>query len=149
MTDKYKVCRHLFSLILPLTSPFVQFFLRGTLLAQLESEYQTCLTSIHTTAKVLKNKTDAIPDLEQAFRHATDRRQEALQARRQEGRIAELKIELAWAHVKVEEKEMRKRMDDVEKAKRQLEKIEEKLVTVRVSYPILTMTCLSANIYNL
>lgn len=52
--------------------------------------------------------------------------------KKQEEKIDKLKIELAWAHVKVEEKELGRRMEDVEKGRRVMGKIEESLGVAKV-----------------
>lgn len=115
----------------------MQFFLRGTQLSQLATEYETCLENITNTTNILKNKKDAIPDLKQALREAGAKYQEAAQAMKQQEKAKALKIELAWAHVKVKEKELQKKAEDLEKAKRQLEKIEASIATAQVGYPAL------------
>jgi structural maintenance of chromosomes protein 6 len=73
--------------------------LKGTQLSQLSEEYQTCLENIAQTQKVLKNKWDILPDLEEALRDATQRLKEADRARQQKHKADELKKELAWAYV--------------------------------------------------
>ncbi|KAF9077495.1 P-loop containing nucleoside triphosphate hydrolase protein [Rhodocollybia butyracea] len=108
-----------------------KFFLRGTQLSQLATEYETCLENITNTTHILKNKKDAIPDLRQAYREATAKYQEAAQALKQKERARELKTELAWAHVRVIEKDLQKEMEAVEAAKRHLTKIEESLSTAK------------------
>ncbi|KAF5389279.1 hypothetical protein D9757_003408 [Collybiopsis confluens] len=109
-----------------------KFFLRGTQLSQLATEYETCLENITNTTNILKNKKDAIPDLKQAFREASAKYQEAAQALKQKEKARELKIELAWAHVRVKQKEMQQKMVDVEQARRHLEKIQENLQTAKL-----------------
>ncbi|KIK69693.1 hypothetical protein GYMLUDRAFT_186975 [Collybiopsis luxurians FD-317 M1] len=106
-----------------------KFFLRGTQLSQLATEYETCLENITNTTNILKNKKDAIPDLKQAYREAKAKYQEAAQALKQKEKARELKIELAWAHVRVKEKDLQQKMVDVEQAKRHLEKVQENLET--------------------
>ena len=80
-----------------------QFFLRGTQLSQLSEEYSTCLENISQTQKILKNKSEVLPDLEQALEDATSRYKEAEKARSMKHRADELKKELAWAHVATKE----------------------------------------------
>lgn len=57
------------------------------------------MENIVQTQKVLKNKSEVIPDLEEALRDATQRFKEADKARQQKHKADELKKELAWAHV--------------------------------------------------
>lgn len=57
------------------------------------------MENIVQTQKVLKNKSEIIPDLEDALREATQRYKEADKARVQKFKADELKKELAWAHV--------------------------------------------------
>ncbi|KAJ3918572.1 P-loop containing nucleoside triphosphate hydrolase protein [Lentinula edodes] len=109
-----------------------KFFLRGTQLSQLATEYETCYENITNTTKVLENKKEAIPDLKQAFREATAKYQEAAQALKQKAKAKELKTELAWSHVRVKERDLQSKMEDVEHAKRHREKIEESLNAARV-----------------
>ncbi|KAJ3786193.1 hypothetical protein GGU10DRAFT_290713 [Lentinula aff. detonsa] len=109
-----------------------KFFLRGTQLSQLATEYETCLENITNTTKVLQNKKAAIPDLRQAFREATVKYQEAAQALKQKEKARELKVELAWSHVQVKETDLQSKMEDVEHAKRQREKVEESLSAARI-----------------
>ena len=57
------------------------------------------MENVVQTQKVLKNKSEIIPDLEEALRDATQRFKEADKARQQKHKADELKKELAWAHV--------------------------------------------------
>ncbi|KAJ4001639.1 P-loop containing nucleoside triphosphate hydrolase protein [Lentinula boryana] len=109
-----------------------KFFLRGTQLSQLATEYETCLENITNTTKVLQNKKAAIPDLKQAFREATAKYQEAAQALKQKEKARELKVELAWSHVQVKETDLQSKMEDVEHAKRQRKKVQESLSAARI-----------------
>ncbi|OBZ68728.1 Structural maintenance of chromosomes protein 6 [Grifola frondosa] len=102
-----------------------RFFLRGTQLSQLSEEYQTCMENISQTQKVLKRKSEVIPDLQEALSEATARFQEASKAREQRHKADELKKELAWAHVAVKEEEMTAKFEEVAKLKRRLSKIQE------------------------
>ncbi|KAF5309592.1 hypothetical protein D9611_013941 [Ephemerocybe angulata] len=76
-----------------------KFFLMGTQLFQLSTEYDICLENIRKTAKVLVNKKEAIPDLRRAFNEALRRFKEAEKAREQKKKVDDLKKEKAWAHV--------------------------------------------------
>ncbi|KAL0575298.1 Structural maintenance of chromosomes protein 6 [Marasmius crinis-equi] len=100
-----------------------QFFLRGTQLSQLSTEYETCLENITNTTKVLSHKRDAIPDLEAAFKDAKQKFEEASKAREQKRRVDDLKKELAWAHVNTKQREMEAKMQDAAKQERRLPKI--------------------------
>ncbi|KAJ7244992.1 P-loop containing nucleoside triphosphate hydrolase protein [Mycena haematopus] len=104
-----------------------KFFLRGTQLAQLSEEYETCLANITTTTKVLTQKKEAIPDLKAAFREASNRYAEASKAREQKAKVDELKKELAWSHVSEKKKEMETKIEDAAKLARRLPKIQESL----------------------
>ncbi|KAJ3552318.1 hypothetical protein NM688_g4209 [Phlebia brevispora] len=81
-----------------------KFFLRGTQLSQLSDEYSTCLENISQTQRILKSKTEVLPDLVQAYKDAVSRYAEASKAREMVHRIEELRGELAWAHVAGKEK---------------------------------------------
>lgn len=61
------------------------------------------MENIVQTQKVLKNKSEIIPDLEDALRDASERLKEADKARQQKHKADELKKELAWAHVATKE----------------------------------------------
>ncbi|KAH9926088.1 P-loop containing nucleoside triphosphate hydrolase protein [Amylocystis lapponica] len=104
-----------------------RFFLRGTQLSQLSEEYQTCLENISQTQKVLKRKSEVIPDLEDALKEASTRFEEAAKAREQRHRADELKKELAWAHVATKEQEMKTKFEEVAQLTRRVPKIQEKL----------------------
>ena len=77
----------------------LQFFLRGTQLQQLSEEYDACLANIQQTAKVLHQKFEAIPDLENAYKEVKVRFEEANKARELKQKITDLKNELAWSYV--------------------------------------------------
>ena len=62
------------------------------------------MENIAQTQKVLRNKAEVIPDLQEAFNDATARFKEADKAREQKHRADEFKKELAWAHVAAKEK---------------------------------------------
>ncbi|KAI0682435.1 P-loop containing nucleoside triphosphate hydrolase protein [Cytidiella melzeri] len=100
-----------------------KFFLRGTQLSQLSEEYSTCMENIVQTQKVLKSKSEVIPDLEDALRDATQRFKEADKARQQKHKADELKKELAWAHVAVKKEEYMGKLDEVEKEKKRVKKV--------------------------
>jgi len=118
----------------------VQFFLKGTQLSQLTDEYDTCLENIAQTTKVLHHKKEAVPDLKSALREATNRFKEAGKAREQKQKADDLKKELAWAHVKGKEMEMRKKLEEQVKLEKRLPKIEENIATaeVRPSFHIIS-----------
>ncbi|CAK5284121.1 unnamed protein product [Mycena citricolor] len=104
-----------------------KFFLKGTQLSQLSEEYETCMANISTTAKVLAQKKEALPDLEQALKEANARFEEADWARQQAQRVDELKKELAWAHVNVKEKEVEDKTVEVTRLGRGPAKAQEKI----------------------
>lgn len=59
------------------------------------------MENVSQMSKVLLRKKEALPDLEQQFKEASARFQEASKARQQKYLADELKRELAWAHVAV------------------------------------------------
>ncbi|OSD07571.1 P-loop containing nucleoside triphosphate hydrolase protein [Trametes coccinea BRFM310] len=95
-----------------------KFFLKGTQLSQLSEEYQTCMENISQTAKVLKRKSEVIPDLEEALAEARARWEEAEKAREQKNKSDELKKELAWAH------ELEKQLTEVAHIRHRVERCE-------------------------
>ncbi|CDO70857.1 hypothetical protein BN946_scf184801.g50 [Trametes cinnabarina] len=101
-----------------------KFFLKGTQLSQLSEEYQTCMENISQTAKVLKRKAEVIPDLEDALEEARARWEEAEKAREQKNKSAELKRELAWAHVASKEEELTKQLNEVAHIRHRVQKCE-------------------------
>ncbi|EKM51961.1 uncharacterized protein PHACADRAFT_102496 [Phanerochaete carnosa HHB-10118-sp] len=113
------------------------FFLRGTQLSQLSEEYSTCLENISQTQKVLKAKSEILPDLEEQLEEATGRFKEAEKARNLKHKADDLKKEMAWAHVATKEQELSEKIQDHEKLKAKIPKIEEKLREAEVSFLIL------------
>lgn len=61
------------------------------------------MENVSSMAKVLTAKKEALPDLEEQFKEATARFEEASKARQQKQRADDLKKELAWAHVATKE----------------------------------------------
>ncbi|KAI3616349.1 structural maintenance of chromosomes protein 6 [Moniliophthora roreri] len=108
-----------------------KFFLRGTQLSQLSTEYEQCLENITNTSKVLSHKREAIPDLRAAFKEATLKFEEASKAREQKRRVDDLKKELAWSHVAVKAAELGKKIEDAGKQERRLPKIQGNLDTAK------------------
>ncbi|KAF6747454.1 hypothetical protein DFP72DRAFT_919874 [Ephemerocybe angulata] len=104
-----------------------KFFLMGTQLFQLSTEYDICLENIRKTAKVLVNKKEAIPDLRRAFNEALRRFKEAEKAREQKKKVDDLKKEKAWAHVNEKKEELEAKLADVQQKKLRIPKIQEKL----------------------
>lgn len=106
-----------------LTQPSPQFFLRGTQLSQLSEEYSTCLENISQTQKILKNKSEVLPDLEAALEEALSRFKEAEKARDLKYKADDLKKELAWSHVASKEQELQEKMEEAEKCRAKLPRI--------------------------
>ncbi|KZT09323.1 P-loop containing nucleoside triphosphate hydrolase protein [Laetiporus sulphureus 93-53] len=102
-----------------------KFFLRGTQLSQLSEEYQTCLENIGQTQKVMKRKSESIPELEEQLEEAKARLEEAKKAREQRHKIDELKKEMAWAHVAAKEAELKKQCEEVAKLKHRIPKVQQ------------------------
>lgn len=57
------------------------------------------MENISQTQKILKNKSEVLPDLEDAYQDALRRFKEAEKARDLKYKADDLKKELAWAHV--------------------------------------------------
>ena len=57
------------------------------------------MENISQTQRILKTKTEVLPDLKRAFEEALGRFKEAEKARETQQKVEELKKELAWAHV--------------------------------------------------
>ncbi|GBE83226.1 Structural maintenance of chromosomes protein [Sparassis crispa] len=111
-----------------------KFFLRGTQLSQLSEEYQTCLENISQTQKVLKRKSEVIPDLQDALEEATARFREANKAREQRHKADELKKELAWAHVQTKQDELQEKLEEAAKLSRRLPKIREQIAAANKEF---------------
>jgi structural maintenance of chromosomes protein 6 len=109
-----------------------QFFLLGTQLFQLSQQYEQCIDNISKTAKVLHQKHEAIPDLREKYTSARARFAEAEKAREQQQRVDELKKELAWSHVAGKKRDMEAKAEEVEKLRRMIAKVEEKLEAAKV-----------------
>ncbi|KAI0084778.1 P-loop containing nucleoside triphosphate hydrolase protein [Irpex rosettiformis] len=109
-----------------------KFFLKGTQLSQLSEEYSTCMENIVQTQKVLKNKSEILPDLEDALRDATQRFKEADKARQQKHKADELKKELAWAHVAAKQEEYMEKLGEVEKQKKRVKKVKSSLESAEI-----------------
>ncbi|KAI9057466.1 P-loop containing nucleoside triphosphate hydrolase protein [Trametes sanguinea] len=99
-----------------------KFFLKGTQLSQLSDEYQTCMENISQTAKVLKRKSEVLPDLEEALAEARARWQEAEKAVELKNKSEELRQELAWAHVESKREELEKQLIEVEHIKHRVDR---------------------------
>ncbi|TEB23008.1 P-loop containing nucleoside triphosphate hydrolase protein [Coprinellus micaceus] len=104
-----------------------KFFLLGTQLFQLSQEYDTCLDNIRKTSKVLQTKKEAIPDLRRHYNEVVTRFKEAEKAVAQKKKVDDLKKELAWAHVKTKEDELKKAHADLAAKKKNIPKVEEKI----------------------
>ena len=91
------------------------------------------MENISSMSKILLSKKDALPDLENQFKEATARFEEASKAREQKQRADELKKELAWAHVRSKEEELRGKVADSERAKARLPKMQNALADAEVS----------------
>ncbi|KAN0087613.1 hypothetical protein V8E55_006234 [Tylopilus felleus] len=111
-----------------------KFFLRGTQLSQLSEEYDTCLSNINQTKRLLHQKKQILPDLRATFKEATARFQEASKAREQRFKVDELKKELAWAHVAAKQGEMEAKFEDLAKAERRLPRIQTELQTAESQF---------------
>jgi chromosome segregation ATPase len=81
---------------------------------------------------VLSQKKEALPDLRQTLREASNRFQEASKAREQKKKVDELKKELAWAHVNAKKEEMEEKIEDAAKAARRLPRIEANIASAEV-----------------
>ena len=77
----------------------VQFFLRGTQLAQLTEEYEVIRANTETMQESMAKKKDALPELKDAYRRAKARANEATAAINQQEKVKALRNELAWAYV--------------------------------------------------
>ena len=91
-----------------------------------------CLENIHQTSKILAAKKEALPDLQQHLTEVSAKFEEAKRARDQKKKIDELKKEKAWAHVKTKELELEAKLEEVQRAERNLPKIIERLQEIEV-----------------
>lgn len=82
----------------------LQFFLRGTQLAQLTDEYEQIRSNTETMDEVLARKRETIPELKAAYRNAKDRAKTAQLAVDQQKNLDALQDQLAWAFVDESEK---------------------------------------------
>jgi vacuolar-type H+-ATPase subunit I/STV1 len=77
----------------------IQFFLRGTQLAQLTEEYEQIRANTETMEEALTRKREVIPELKDAYKRAKDRYKEAQAALEQKNNLDKLKNQLAWSYV--------------------------------------------------
>lgn len=82
-----------------LASPALQFFLRGTQLAQLTEEYEQIRSNTETMDEALTRKREIVPELKDAYRKAKDRAKSAQLAWDQKQSLGPLRDQLAWACV--------------------------------------------------
>ncbi|TFL02324.1 P-loop containing nucleoside triphosphate hydrolase protein [Pterulicium gracile] len=108
-------------------------FLRGTQLQQLSDEYDACHNNIRQTSKVLQQKSELVPELQEKYQEVRGRFAEAEKAREQHKKVETLRKELAWAHVAVKKKEFEQRVSDMTKKEARIEKIEENVAAEDVS----------------
>lgn len=82
----------------------------------------------------MQQKKEALPDLKTAAKEASIRYQEANKAREQKKKVDDLKRELAWAHVAGKEQELKAKVQENEKVKRVLPKLEASLAEAKVKF---------------
>ncbi|KAI5475018.1 hypothetical protein MNV49_002076, partial [Pseudohyphozyma bogoriensis] len=103
------------------------FFLRGTQLAQLTEEYEVIRANTESMEEQLSKKKTVIPELKEAYKRAKARLTEAEAAIGQQGKVAKLKNELAWAYVVEVEEKLAVGVDMIEKHQRKIAKVEAEL----------------------
>ncbi|KAJ7600936.1 P-loop containing nucleoside triphosphate hydrolase protein [Mycena floridula] len=104
-----------------------KFFLKGTQLSQLSTEYDLVQENVTTTDSVLTQKGEALPDLLAAASEAKRRYEEANKAREQKKKLDDLKREKAWALVATKDAELEAKVREHERAKRGPVKVQESL----------------------
>ena len=97
------------------------------------------MDNIRKTSKVLQTKKEAIPDLRRHYNEVVTRFKEAEKAVAQKKKVDDLKKELAWAHVKAKEDELKKAHADLAAKKKNIPKVEEKIAGSEVN-PLSVMT---------
>lgn len=90
------------------------------------------MENINTTAKVLSQKKEAIPDLRDALREAKGRLQEAEKAKQLEEKENALKKEKCWAHVYEKEGQLEQAAEELASAEARLSKIKGELEQAEV-----------------
>ena len=73
---------------------------------KLNKDYEVCNESLNLTVETMERKSKALSGLERAYKLASGRYDEAIQARSQQDRVVELEKELAWAAVNEKEREL-------------------------------------------
>lgn len=76
-----------------------------------------------------------------AFQEASDRFKEASRAREQKQKADDLKRELAWAHVRAKEEEMRAKVFEAAKLESRLPKLQEKVDGAEVCWSFGFASC--------
>ncbi|RKP12786.1 P-loop containing nucleoside triphosphate hydrolase protein, partial [Piptocephalis cylindrospora] len=104
-----------------------RFFLRGTQLGQLESEYAHIAERAITAGAALERKREVLPALQSQVREAELRLRDMEQARELVGRMDALKKELAWSHVAVTEEQAKLAVKEVTEAGKKVPLYERKL----------------------
>lgn len=75
----------------------LQFFLKGTQLAQLVEEYDTITSSLETTTEIYDRKSLIIPELKLQYKRAKERSNASKAAIGMQGKIDAMALELGWA----------------------------------------------------
>lgn len=78
---------------------YLQFFLRGTQLAQLTEEYEQIRANTEVMDESLQRKKEVLPELKDAYRKAKERAKDARAAMEQAANLQNLKDQLAWSFV--------------------------------------------------
>lgn len=92
-------------------------FLKGTLLTQLSEEYTLILDNCSKTMAILEQKGIAVAELRARLEELRERHRRARTLAESENAIAEIKREMAWAHIAEKEEEVSQAIMDTATAK--------------------------------
>ncbi|CAB4401289.1 uncharacterized protein OCT59_004009 [Rhizophagus irregularis] len=104
-----------------------KFFMKGTHLAQLSSDYELIRESIDTTREIIKYKNEILPDLLKEAKEAEARFKDMQRARELEKSLSSLKEQMAWAQVEEQERIVNDAERNLQRAMKRLPNLQEKL----------------------
>ncbi|PKK71439.1 hypothetical protein RhiirC2_659400 [Rhizophagus irregularis] len=110
-----------------------KFFMKGTHLAQLSSDYELIRESIDTTREIIKYKNEILPDLLKEAKEAEARFKDMQRARELEKSLSSLKEQMAWAQVEEQERIVNDAERNLQRAMKRLPNLQEKLEKEEVS----------------
>lgn len=109
------------------------FFLQGTQLLQLETEYAMIAEDITLCARTVNRRRGELSSLKEAEKEARAAHAEGLKAQKKKDRAATLKREQAWAHVRDKQNELDEKQNIVGICEERLQRANAKVPDTDVS----------------